>query len=164
MIEGVTEIVAVIGSFPLFTATNDGRFPVPDAGNPIDVLEFVQLSVASGVATKLYPGNTAPSFTVVFETIVTAGTGFTSYVNDVVSAHWPDEGVNMYFAVVVLSTTGTFQVPVTPFVEVPGNTGAGNPTHTDWKVPKLNSGLTILLMVTVNVIGVTHWPGPALNT
>ena len=40
---GVTVIVAVIGPELGFSATNDGIFPVPEAGKPIDGLLFVQL-------------------------------------------------------------------------------------------------------------------------
>ena len=41
-----TEIIPEIGAFPVLFAKKDGIFPLPDAGNPIDAFEFVQLNVA----------------------------------------------------------------------------------------------------------------------
>ena len=38
----ITDIVAVIEAVPLFAGVNTGMFPVPEAANPIVVLEFVQ--------------------------------------------------------------------------------------------------------------------------
>ena len=46
---GVTVIVAVIGEFPVFVAVNGLMSPVPDAGNPIAVLLFVQLKLVPGI-------------------------------------------------------------------------------------------------------------------
>jgi hypothetical protein len=43
--EGVTVIVAVIGLAVAFVTLKALMFPVPDAGNPIAVLELVQLYV-----------------------------------------------------------------------------------------------------------------------
>ena len=40
---GVTVIVLVIGLLVKFVAMKSGRFPVPEAANPIDVFEFVQV-------------------------------------------------------------------------------------------------------------------------
>ena len=45
LIYGVTVIVAIAGMVPVLVAVNDGRFPVPLAPNPIDVLLLVQLKV-----------------------------------------------------------------------------------------------------------------------
>lgn len=63
MVVGVTVIVPVIGSFPLFTATKDGIvFPVPDAAKPMAGLEFVQLSVTvPGLTMRLRIGTILPS-------------------------------------------------------------------------------------------------------
>ena len=43
--EGVTVIIAVIGLAVAFVTLKVLMFPVPDAGNPIAVLELVQLYV-----------------------------------------------------------------------------------------------------------------------
>jgi hypothetical protein len=40
---GVTVMVAVTGETPLFTAVNEGIFPVPLAGSPIDEAELVHV-------------------------------------------------------------------------------------------------------------------------
>ena len=42
---GVTVTVAVTGDDPMFTALKAEIFPEPDAGNPIEVVLFVQLYV-----------------------------------------------------------------------------------------------------------------------
>jgi hypothetical protein len=42
---GVTVIVATTGEFPEFVAVNEAIFPKPEATNPIDVVELVQLYV-----------------------------------------------------------------------------------------------------------------------
>ena len=44
--EAETLIVAVTGALLLFTVVNTGMSPVPEEGNPIDGLSFVQLNVA----------------------------------------------------------------------------------------------------------------------
>ena len=41
----IIEMVAVIGAVPLFVGVNTGIFPVPEAANPIAVLEFVHAYV-----------------------------------------------------------------------------------------------------------------------
>ena len=41
----ITDRVAVIGAVVLFVGVKAGMFPVPVAGNPIAVLEFVQVYV-----------------------------------------------------------------------------------------------------------------------
>ncbi len=63
-----------------------------------------------------------------------------------------------------MSTSDGLHVPAIPLVDVPGNTGAVDPIHTDWNVPKLKVGVTIGLTVTVKVSGVTHVPAVGVNT
>jgi hypothetical protein len=41
----ITVITDVIGCDKLFTATKDGKFPFPFAGNPIDDVELIQLKL-----------------------------------------------------------------------------------------------------------------------
>lgn len=43
---GVTEMELDIAEAVAFVAVNEGRFPVPDAPNPIAVFELVQVNVA----------------------------------------------------------------------------------------------------------------------
>ena len=54
---------------------------------------------------------------------------------------------------VVLLTTAGVQVPVTPFEEVVGNTGATSPSHMEAVAPKGKVGVITGFTVTVNVTG-----------
>lgn len=73
---GVILMVAVIGFAVLFTATNEGILPDPEAANPIPGVEFVQLYPVpvptSGMALLV-----APLHTVTFAGAVTVGVGLT---------------------------------------------------------------------------------------
>lgn len=96
MAEAVTVIVATMGSLPRLMAVNEGTFPVPEAGNPIAGLEFVQLYVTpAGVPVKKVAGTTAPSKTDVSLRTTTVGSGFTVTVNVAVLAHCPAAGVKV---------------------------------------------------------------------
>jgi len=55
--------------------------------------------------------------------------GLTVTVNVVVAAHWPASGVKVYVPLTVLLTTAGDQVPVMPFVDVNGSTGAVELSH-----------------------------------
>lgn len=50
--EGVTVIVAVIGDEPVFSAVNDGIFPVPLAAKPIEGALLVQLNTVPVTAPE----------------------------------------------------------------------------------------------------------------
>ena len=63
--------------------------------------------------------------------------------------------------VVVLSTVAGFQVPVIPFEEVAGNTGATEPGHIAGI--EANVGVICGLTVTVNVVVVAHRPAVGVN-
>ena len=71
--EGVTVIVANIGTFELFVARNEGIFPDPFAGKPIAVLLFDQVKVVpatgplkatTGLVAPLQYSSSASAFTV----------------------------------------------------------------------------------------------------
>jgi hypothetical protein len=62
-----------------------------------------------------------------------------------------------------LSTTAGVQIPVIPFVEVPGNTGTIPPSQIVSKIPKLNVGVMLGLTVTVSAVGVAHCPASGVN-
>ena len=68
---------------------------MPVEARPIAELELVQLIDAPGVATKFTPGTRDPSYTVVSVLTVTDGIVFTWYVNVVLFAHCPADGVNV---------------------------------------------------------------------
>ena len=74
------------------------------------------------------------------------------------NAQMPEAGVNVYVPEIWLSTTAGFQVPGTPFVDVPGRTGAVALAHIVVDVPKLNTGVTFGLTATEKVTGVAHNP------
>jgi hypothetical protein len=79
----------------------------------------------------------------------------------VVVAHCPFEGVNVYVAVVVLLTVVGDHVPVIPFVEVVGKTGAIDPLHMGPTV--VNVGTTLESTFTERVVLVAHCPGAAVK-
>jgi hypothetical protein len=55
--------------------------------------------------------------------------------------------------------TAGLHVPVIPFTDVAGNTGAVLPEQIIIVVPKENVGVSIGFTVTVNVAGTIHSPG-----
>jgi beta-lactam-binding protein with PASTA domain len=62
-----------------------------------------------------------------------------------------------------LLTVAGLHVPVTPFEEVVGSEGTVPPEHIVNEDPKLNTGVTFGLTVTVNVAGKAHWPAVGVN-
>ena len=56
-----------------------------------------------------------------------------------------------------------FQVPVTPLVDVVGNDGTVPLAQIVRLAPKLKTGVTIGLTVTLNVVGVAHRPAVGVN-
>ena len=159
MIMGVMVIVAVRGSLPRFVAVNDGILPVPDAANPIEGLEFVQLMITSvGVPERLLAGIVAPSKTDVSEvTVVIVATGVTVTVNVAVAvAHCPGAEVKVYTPDAWLLTVAGFHTPLMLLVDVMVNWGTMPPAQIVWAVPKSNEGVRIGLTVTVNVAIAIH--------
>ena len=63
----------------------------------------------------------------------------------------------------MLLITAGFHVPVIPFVEVVGKTGAVLPEHKVKTVPKSNVGVTTWFTVTINVAGARHSPGTGVG-
>ena len=63
----------------------------------------------------------------------------------------------------VLLTVAGFHVPVTPLLDVVGNTGAVLLAQILAVAPKLKVGVTIGLTVTVNVVGTAHKPVVGVN-
>ena len=79
-------------------------------------------------------------------------------LNEVVVAHKPTVGVNVYVAEAWLLTVAGLQVPVIPFIDVVGNAGAVAFSQIVNDVPKLNAGVMFGLTVTANVAIIAHWP------
>ncbi len=78
-----------------------------------------------------------------------------------VVAHWPAFAVNVYVPDVVLLTVAGLHVPVIPFVEVVGKTGAAVPLHI--AATALNNGTVGVLTVTLNVADPAHCPALAVK-
>lgn len=73
--DGVSVIVPEIGALPLLVAVNAGRFPVPDAPSPIEVLELVHDTLAvDGVGERTVAGTEFPAHQVC-ATLLTLGVG-----------------------------------------------------------------------------------------
>ena len=64
--------------------------------------------------------------------------------------------VNVYVPLACVFTTAGFHVPVIPLFDVAGNTGTVPPAQIVRLVPKLNTGVSVGLIVTVNVVVVAH--------
>jgi hypothetical protein len=80
------------------------------------------------------------------------------------TAHCAADGVNVYVPDAVLLTVAGLQLPVIPFVDVPGNAGTEPPEQIVREVPKLNAGVTLGLTVTVNTSVVAQTPAEGMNT
>jgi hypothetical protein len=87
--------------------------------------------------------------------------GLTVTINVVVAAHCPASGVKVYVPLTVLLTKAGAQVPVMPFVDVNGSTGATEPSQID--ATGLKVGVIPGVIVTVNVVVVAHWPASGVN-
>ena len=85
----------------------------------------------------------------------------TTILINVVLAHCPGFGVNVWVPVAVLFTVAGFQVPVIPLVDVAGRTGATEPEQIG--AIALKAGIILLVTVTVSVAVVAHCPGFGVN-
>ena len=84
--DGVTVMVAVIGSAVVLVATKLGILPVPDAANPMDVLLFVQLYTVPATDPVKFTGAVlAPLQTNWSAGWLTLAVGFTVMVNVLVA-------------------------------------------------------------------------------
>ena len=72
--------------------------------------------------------------------------------------------MNVYVPLAWLFTADGFHEPVKPLVDVAGRVGTVPPAHMVKLLPKLNTGNTFAVTVTVNVTGpVTHCPALGVN-
>jgi hypothetical protein len=62
-----------------------------------------------------------------------------------------------------LSIVVGLHVPLIPFVDVTGSAGTLPPAQMESEVPKLNTGVTGWLTVTLNVAVVAHWPAAGVK-
>ena len=122
-------------------------------GDQVPVMPLVDVNGNTGATAPEQIGATAAK--------VGVKLGVTVTVIVVVAAHWPASGVKVYVPLAVLLTTAGDQVPVIPFVDVNGNTGAVDPSHID--VTGLKVGVMPGVTVTSNVVGVAHWPAAGVK-
>ena len=119
---GVTVMVAVTGTVPVFTALNEAIFPLPLAAKPMEGALFVQAKdvPATGPA-KFTAAVGAPLHKVWFPTAFTDGVGFTVIVNTIgVPGHPLAVGVTVIVDVIavvpplVAVNAGIFTEPLAP--------------------------------------------------
>ena len=122
------------------------------AGLHVPGIPLVDVVGRTGAADPLQMAGTAVK--------VGVTNGFTVTVNVAIVAHKPAVGVKVYVPVAVLLTAGD-HVPVTPFVEVVGSTGAADPLQIDGTAVKV--GVINGLTVTVSVVVVAHNPAVGVN-
>lgn len=89
--------------------------------------------------------------------------GVTVTAKLVVLAHKPAVGVNVYTPLFWLLTTVGFQVPVMPLSDVVGKRGGVELLQMVSAVPKLNTGVTFGLTVTVKLAPVAHTPAAGVK-
>ena len=68
----------------------------------------------------------------------------------------------MYVPLAVLLTTAGDQVPLMPFVDLNGNTGAVEPSHIAATAAKVGVTLGVIVISKV-VVAVAHWPTAGVN-
>jgi hypothetical protein len=92
-------------------------------------------------------------------------TGFTVTLKVKGVTHCPAAALKTYIPLCVLLTTDGLHMPTIPLSEVVGNVGAVAPWQIVKLLPKLNTGITLVVTVTLNVItaGVTHCPAFGVN-
>ena len=122
------------------------------AGLHVPVIPLVDTVGNEGTVALAHTVNDVPILNVgmMFGVIVT--------VNVVGVAHKPAVGVKVYTPDAALLTTAGFHVPVMPLSDVVGNVGTVPLTQKVTDVPKPNTGTTLGLTVTVNVVGNAHTP------
>ena len=124
------------------------------AGDHVPVIPFVDVVGNVGATEPSHIAATAAKVGVTF--------GVTVTVNVVVAAHWPASGVKVYVAVAVLLTTAGDQVPLMPFVDVNGSTGATDPEQIGAIRAKV--GVTVgVIVISKVVVAVAHWPTAGVN-
>ena len=99
--------MAETGVLVVLTAVKEAIFPVPEAANPIAVLELVQVKLVPGVwLVNDIAGTAAPLHTVISEGTTAAGVGFTVMVNEV------SEPIQLFAEGVKVMVAVTGTVPV----------------------------------------------------
>jgi hypothetical protein len=124
------------------------------AGDQVPVMPFVDVNDNTGAVD--------PSHIVATAAKVGVTLGVTVTSNVVGVAHWPAVGVKVYVPLAVLLTTAGDQVPVMPFIDVNGSTGATEPSHI--AATGLKVGVTLgVIVISKVVVAVAHWPTAGVN-
>ena len=127
------------------------------AGLRVPVSPFVEVPGRVGTKPPAQIAKLVPILNVgiVFEVTVK--------VNEVVVAHCPASGINVYVPEFWISTMDGLHVPVNPFVEVVSKVGTVPPAQMVELVPNPNVGVTFGFTVIVNDVVVAHWPASGVN-
>ena len=122
------------------------------AGLHVPVMPFVEVAGNTGAVLPVQIVCDVPKLNVgvIF--------GLTATANVAVFAHNPASGVKVYTPLAWLFTTAGFHVPVTPLVEVPGNTGTVPFAQIVNEDPKGKPGIVFGVTVTAKVVAVAHCP------
>jgi hypothetical protein len=123
------------------------------AGLQVPVMPLVDVVGKTGAVAPLHIACTALNVGVVFASTV--------MVNGTVAKHPGPLAVKVYVLVVVLLTVAGLQVPVMPFVDVVGKTGAALPLHIE--AIGLNVGVTIAFTTTDKVVALAQSPTVGVN-
>jgi hypothetical protein len=146
----VTDNVVVVAHWPAFGVnvyTADDIL-LTTAGFHVPVIPLVDVVGNTGDVAPLQIAGIAVNVGVVFATTVT--------VKGTVAKHPAVVAVNVYVPLAVLLTVAGLHVPVTPLVEVVGNTGAVAPLHI--AAIGLNVGATIGFTTTDKVVALAQSP------
>jgi hypothetical protein len=123
-------------------------------GLHVPLIPFVEVVGKTGATEPVHIGGTGSNNGMIPPAV-------TVTVNVAVDAHCPAVGVNVYVAVAVLLTVEGLHVPLIPFVDVDGNTGATDPLQIGAIAAKV--GVIPGVTVTVSVAVAAHWPAVGVN-
>ena len=124
------------------------------AGDHVPVMPLVDVNGNTGAVEPSHIDATGLKVGVTFAVTV--------IVNVVVVAHWSAVGVKVYVPLAVLLTIAGVHVPVIPFVDVNGNTGATDPEQIGATAAKVGVtfGVTVISKV---VVAMAHCPTAGVN-
>lgn len=120
------------------------------AGLQVPVIPLVDVFVNDGTASPAHIVRLFPKVN------VGGILGLTVTVKVTGEEHCHASGVKVYVPEFWLSTTAGLHEPAIALVEVPGKVGTASPAQMVRLLPKLNTGTTIGLTVTVYVAGRAH--------
>jgi len=136
---GVTEIIAVIGTVPVFVAVNPGIFPIPLAPNPMAVFELDQANVPpAGILPKVVAAIDPLLHTTISEGTIAIGVGFIVIVLVLETAAQPPEAAMLLVTVYVPGVLA--DKSICPVVVLTNTKPAGTALNTPALAPDANVG------------------------